>query len=152
MRRQELCIAAFVFTCSAVAELLTVHLVTGSISVWLDHPRRLAVLAIMLVVNLLNAVVAGYLASAMRDANLRWHSSEEERRFTSEYVNHHVRNALTSLQYAAYLTQDAKVMGICDESIARIVTALVAADHGIPQTDQLRKFNESVAPRGRRQA
>ena len=142
MRRQAIGIAIFVFTCSAIAELLCVHLVTGSIVVWLHHPRRLAVLVTMLIVNLLNAVVAGYLAYGMRDALLRWRSSEHERRFANDYINHHIRNALTSLQYAAYLTQDAQVMGICDESIARIVGALAAADRGIPATDQLRKFGQ----------
>lgn len=152
MRRQALGIAIFVFTGSAVAELLSVHLVTGSVSVWLDHPRRLAVLLTMLVVNLLNALVAGYLAYGMRDALLRWRSSEDEHRFATEYVNHHVRNALTSLQYIAYLTQDQNVMGTCNDSINRIIAALSAAEHGIPQDDQFRQIVEIPSAKAKRQA
>ena len=152
MRRQALGIAMFVFTCSAVAELLSVHLVTGSVSAWFDHPRRLAVLLTMLVVNVLNAIVAGYLAYGMRDALVRWRSSQDEHRIATEYVNHHVRNALTSLQYVAYLTQDENVMGTCNESINRIVAALNAADHGIPRDDQLRKIVEVHPSKAKRRA
>ena len=128
MRRQALLIAGFVFACSTVAEFLSIDVMAGSFGSWIHHPRRMVLFATMLIVNLTNAAVAGYLATRMRKAQLGWKASEHQRQVTTRYVNHHVRNALSALQYAAFLTRNDQAIEICNESISRIVTALKVAD------------------------
>lgn len=140
MRRKAIQIAVLVFGFSAVAELLSIHIVLGSVEAWLYHPRRFLLLTSMLAVNLLNAVVAGYLAYRMRNAEQLCDLNERERLVTSRYLNHHVRNALSAIQYAAYLTKDEYAVSVCAEAIARIVRALTTADRGVPETDEIRKI------------
>ena len=140
MRYKAIRIAALVFAFSVLAELLSIHIVLGSVEAWLYHPRRLLLLTSMFAVNLLNAAVAGYLAYRMRHAEQRCDRNERERLVASRYLNHHVRNALSAIQYAACLTKDEYAVRICEGSIARIVRALTTADRGVPESDEIRKI------------
>jgi hypothetical protein len=152
MNRQPLLVAGFVFACSAVAELLSIDIMAGSFGSWVHHPRRMVLLATMVVVNLTNAVVAGYLVSRMRQAQLAWKQSEHQRQAASHYLNHHVRNALSALQYSAFLTKNDQAIEICNESISRIVAALIAADSGTSE-GELRDFSAvKDQPKGQRSA
>ncbi len=140
MRRKAIEIAVVVFAFSVLAELLSIHILRGSVEAWLNHPRRFLLLATIVAVNLVNAAVAGYLAHRMRHAEERRDLSERERVVASRYLNHHVRNALSAIQYAATLTKDEYAIRICADSIARIVRALTTADRGVPESDEIRKI------------
>lgn len=140
MGRKAIRIAALVFLSSGVAELLSIHILRGSVEAWLYHPRRFLLLTSILAVNVANAVVAGYLAYRMGRAEQRRERSERERLVASRYLNHHVRNALSAIQYAASLTKDEYAMRICQDSIGRIVRALITADRGVPESDEIRRI------------
>ncbi|MGA7462500.1 MAG: hypothetical protein WBW69_19860 [Candidatus Korobacteraceae bacterium] len=47
------------------------------------------------------------------------------------YLNHHLRNALTVIQNAAFLTHDAQTIQLCDQAVSKIVTVLVSTEAGL---------------------
>jgi hypothetical protein len=130
IRSRFLHVAALVFGSTIAAELLAFEVIyPGSTLDLLHHPARFWLLLFLFTVNLLNAVVAAYFSYlAAKEDRLR-REREQQIQQTASFLNHHVRNALTGVQYAAYLTDDRAVMQICDEAIARITGALTIAEH-----------------------
>jgi hypothetical protein len=128
MKRLPLAVAALVFGFSALAELATIQLMYGSLEPWIHHPKRSVVLATVLAINLFNAVIAALLAVAAQKSTLLRKQTEESKREMSKYLNHHVRNALCSLQYATHRTRDPQAIQMCDQAITRIVEALAASE------------------------
>jgi len=51
---------------------------------------------------------AGYLSHRIRKIRGSLKVKEEQERERERFLNHHVRNALSSLQYAAHVTSDEK--------------------------------------------
>jgi hypothetical protein len=128
MKRLSLSIAALVFFFSTTAELAAIQMMHGSVLAWMHYPRRLAVFVTSLAINLLNSLIAGLLVYWIQKKTLLLRQSQQEKREMTKYLNHHVRNALCSLQYATYATKDKQAIKICDAAIARIVRALVDAE------------------------
>jgi len=123
-------VAALVFGSTIAAELLAFEvLYPGSTAGLLHHRARFWLLLFLFTVNFFNAAVAAYFSYlAAREDRLR-REREQQIQQTASFLNHHVRNALTGVQYAAYLTGDPSVIQICDEAIARITGALTVAQH-----------------------
>jgi len=128
MKRFPVIVAGLVFSFSALAELATIQLMYGSLSPWINHPKRSVVLISVLAIDVFNAVIAGLLALAVQRSTLLRRQTEESKREMSKYLNHHVRNALCSVQYATHRTSDQQAIQICDEAIHRIVEALAASE------------------------
>lgn len=128
MKRVSLLIGLLVFFFSTTAELAAIQMIHGSLLAWMQHPRRLAVLTTSLAINLLNALIAALLVYWIQQKVFLLRRSEQEKHEIAKYLNHHVRNALCSLQYATYGTGDKQAIRICDQAIARIVHALVDAE------------------------
>ncbi|MFL6301889.1 MAG: hypothetical protein ACJ71N_14910 [Terriglobales bacterium] len=136
MRRVFLVVALAVFSFSVVAELICIRMVSGPVIHWLERPHREVLFASFLVINLLNAMVAAFMATSAKRAELQLQASEFRRLRTTGYINHHVRNALSAIQYAAHLTRDEQTQNICTQAITRIVRALANAESGAPGTDE----------------
>ena len=128
MKRFHLLVAGMLFGFSALAELATIQVMYGSLSPWIHHPKRSVVLLTVLAINLFNAVIAALLALAVQKSVLLRRQTEENKREMSKYLNHHVRNALCSLQYATHRTRDPQAIQMCDQAIKRIVEALAASE------------------------
>ncbi len=140
-KRHFVTVALIVFLFSVTAELICIGLFPGSFVRWVEQPRRDWLVAAIIIVNLLNATLAGWLSSRMRKTAELWRMSERRRHETAGYLNHHVRNALSVIQYAAYQTKDPIAIGRCNQAVDRIVRALVTAEEGIPEDDEFRTFN-----------
>jgi len=132
MRRPFLQIAGPVLAFSVLTELLCIQLVRGPVLQWLERPHRAVLFASFVVVNLVNALFAGWLATRVKETEALWKESEHRRHEVSGYLNHNIRNALSAIQFAAYITKDPKTIKICDQATARIVNSLKAAEQGLP--------------------
>jgi hypothetical protein len=87
---------------------------------WLLTSSRRAVLYS----DALTATVASVLTyCVIRHYHLRQKMAEAHIRALNE-VNHHVRNALTAISYCAYLSADANIVAVTENSIERIDNAL----------------------------
>ena len=127
MKRQPFEIAASVFAFSVAAELLCIRLLRGSVTEWLGHPHRLLLLFAMVLVNLLNAATALYFSSRAVRAEVRLKLGEQR----SVYLNHHLRQALSIVQTASFLTNDEQTISLCREAVTRIAHVLVSAEAGL---------------------
>jgi hypothetical protein len=106
-----------------------------------SRPIRTEMFLLTTSINLVNGFIAGYLALWAKYREHRWRARQRE---VSGYLNHHVRNALCSIQLAASTTDDPKTIQTCNESIKRIIDALKTADSGIPREDEFRRFQERM--------
>jgi len=131
MNRRPFEVAASVFAFSVITELLCIQMLRGSLSVWLHHPHRLLLLLCMVLVNLLNAATALYFNARAVRAEVRLQLSEKRQRAIGMYLNHYLRNALTVIQDAAFLTNDEQTIKHCDEAVAKIVKVLVSPESGL---------------------
>jgi hypothetical protein len=129
MKRLPIIVGGSVFSIGVILEFALVATLPVGMADWFalgDHPLRFSVRIGM---HLINAIFAAYLVRfatfnlALRRKKEREHLRQEE------FLNHHVRNALSALQYAAYLTSDQRVMETCDSAIERIVWALSSVRH-----------------------
>jgi hypothetical protein len=124
MKRLPVLVGVSVFTIGVILEVVLIATLPVDMADWFaqgDHPLRFSVRIGM---HLINAIFAGYLVRyAQMNLALRKKKERQQLR-QEEFLNHHVRNALSSLQYAAYLTSDQRVMETCDSAIERIVWAL----------------------------
>jgi hypothetical protein len=125
-RTRFLHVAALVFLSTVIAEGIAFEVLYPGSTLDLLH-RRGWLLLFMITVTLLNAAVAAYFSHLAAREELLRRQREEQVQQTADFLNHHVRNALTGVQYAAHLTNDPAVIRICDEAVARITNALVAA-------------------------
>ncbi len=131
VRRRPFEVAASVFTFSIVAELFCIRVLRGSLGEWLHHPHRRLLFLSMILVNLLNAATAMYFSSRAIRAEVRLQLNEKRQREMGVYLHHQLRNALTVLQNAAFLTNDERTIKLCDEAAARIVHVLVSSESGV---------------------
>lgn len=137
--RAFLWVAVAVFTISVFAQLFFICMMHPSLTEFFSNARRTDMFLMTTAINLVNGFVAGYLAMRAKHREHRWRVRHQE---VTGYLNHHVRNALCSIQYAASSTKDQTVVRTCNDSIRRIVDALVTAEKGIPQDDAFLKFQE----------
>lgn len=131
MNRRSLVVGISVFAFSVIAELLCIRILRGSLTVWLRHPNRRLLLLSLVVINLLNALTAIYFSSRAIRAEITLTLTEQRQREAGVYLNHHLRNAMTVIQNAAFLTHDAQTIQLCDEAVARIVSVLVSTEAGL---------------------
>jgi hypothetical protein len=131
MNRRPLEVAFSVFAFSVTAELLCIKILRGSLTDWLDHPHRQLLLLSLVLVNLLNAVTAMYFSSRAVKAEVRSKLNERKQEQIGIYLNHHLRNALSVVQNAAFLTNDEKTIQLCDDAVTRIVEVLVSTEAGL---------------------
>jgi len=131
MNRRSLAVGVSVFAFSVTAELLCIKILRGSLTAWLTHPNRRLLLLSFIVINLLNAFTAMYFSSRSVRAELDLKLAEQRQHEAGVYLNHHLRNALTVIQNAAFLTHDAQTIQLCDEAVARIVSVLVSTEAGL---------------------
>lgn len=131
MNRRAFAVGISVFAFSAIAELLCIRILRGSISDWLYHPNRRLLLLSMMAVNLLNALTAVYFSSRAIKAELDLQHTEQRHRAAGVYLNQHLRNALTVIQNAAFLTNDAQTIQLCDDAVTKIVSVLVSTESGL---------------------
>lgn len=127
MKRQPVEIAASVFAFSVATELLCIRMLRGSVTEWLGHPHRLLLFVSMVLVNLLNAATALYFSSRAVRAEVRLKLGEQR----SVYLNHHLRQALSIVQTASFLTNDEQTVSLCREAVTRIAHVLVSAEAGL---------------------
>ncbi len=128
MKRLPFEVALSVFAFSVVSELLGIQLLRGSITAWLNHPHRRLLLVALIVINLLNAAAALYFSRRAVDAEMKLERTRLRQREASVYLNDNLRNALSIVQNAAFLTQDEGTMKLCDDAVARIVRVLVSSE------------------------
>jgi hypothetical protein len=129
--------AILVFGSTIAAELLAFEVIyPGSTLDLLRHPARFWLLLFLFVVNLFNATLAAYFSHLAAKEELLRRQREQQIQEASSFLNHHVRNALTGVQYAAYLTDDPSVIQICDEAISRITGALVTAERNLSANER----------------
>lgn len=128
MSRRPLEVAVSVFAFSVTTELLCVKILRGSLIDWLNHPHRQLLLLSMILVNLLNAATAMYFCSRAVRAEVRLNLRERKQAQVSVYLNHHLRNALSIVQNAAFLTNDEQTIKLCDDAVTRIVQVLVSVE------------------------
>ena len=128
MNRRSIKVALSVFVFSIVSKLLCIRILRGSLTDWLDHPHRRLLLLSMILVNLLNAAAALYLSARAVRAEVRLKLKERKEAQINAYLNHHLRNALTVVQNAAFLSHDEQTMNLCDDAVARIVQVLVSTE------------------------
>ncbi len=128
MNRRPFEVAVSVFAFSVTAELLCIKILRGSLTDWLNHPHRELLLASMILVNLLNAVTAMYFSSRAVTAEVSLKLREKKQEQISVYLNHHLRNALSVVQNAAFLTNDEQTIRLCDDAVTRIVQVLVSTE------------------------
>lgn len=131
MNRRSLAVGISVFTFSVVAELLCIRILRGSLTVWLYHPHRRLLLLSLIVVNLLNALTAIYFSARAIRAQINLQLTEQRHWQEGVYLNHHLRNALTVIQNAAFLTHDAETIRLCDDAVNRIVNVLISTESGL---------------------
>ncbi len=131
MNQRSYTVGISVFAFSALAELLCIRILRGSLSLWLYHPNRRWLLLSMMVVNLLNALTAMYFSSRAIRAEINLHRTEQRHREAGVYLNQHLRNALTVIQNAAFLTNDAQTIRLCDDAVKKIVGVLVSTESGL---------------------
>jgi PAS domain-containing protein len=151
MNRRPFEVAVSVFAFSVITELLCIQILTGSLTVWLHHPHRLLLLLSMVLVNLLNAATALYFSARAVRAEISLQLSERRQRAIGMYLNHHLRNALTVVQDAAFLTNDEQTIKHCDEAIARIVNVLVSPESGLHDPSEVLFARGVVSRRSRRE-
>ncbi len=131
MNRRPLEVGFSVFAFSVTTELLTIKILRGSLMDWLDHPHRLLLLLTMILVNLLNAATAMYFCSRAVRTEVSLKLSEKRQEEIGIYLNHHLRNALSVVQDAVFLTNDEKTIKLCDDAVKRIVQVLVSTEGGL---------------------
>lgn len=131
MKRRPFDIALSVFAFSVTAELVCIKILRGSLTDWLHHPHRQLLLLSLVLVNLLNAVTAMYFCSRAARAEVSLKLRERRQEQIGTYLNHHLRNALSIVQNAAFLTNDEQTIKQCDEAVERIVSVLVSAEAGL---------------------
>ena len=139
--RAFLWVAISVFAISVFAQFVFIRMMHPSLADFFSMHRRTEMFLMTASINLVNGFVAGYLAMRAKNRERRWRARQKE---VAGYLNHHVRNALSSIQYAALRTKDEKAIDTCSESIRRIVNALATAEKGIPQDDEFRQFQERL--------
>ncbi len=128
MNRRPFEVAFTVFAFSVTAELLCIEILRGSLTDWLNHPHRQLLLVSMILVNLLNAATAMYFCSRAVRAEVSLRLRERKQEQVSLYLNHHLRNALSIVQNAAFLTNDEQTIKLCDDAVTRIVQVLVSTE------------------------
>ncbi|HTV66201.1 MAG TPA: hypothetical protein VMD98_11385 [Bryocella sp.] len=131
MNRRSFAVGISVFAFSVVAELLCIRILRGSLTVWLDHPHRRLLLLSLILINLLNALTAMYFSSRAARAEINLKLTQQRQIEAGVYLNHHLRNALTVIQNAAFLTRDAETIRLCDDAVSRIVNVLVSTESGL---------------------
>ena len=131
MNQRSLAVGISVFAFSVVAELLCIRILRGSLTAWLYHPNRRLLLLSLILVNLLNAATAMYFSSRAARAEINLKLTEKRHWEAGVYLNHHLRNALTVIQNAAFLTHDAETIRLCDDAVNRIVNVLVSTESGL---------------------
>ena len=131
MNRRPFEVALSVFAFSVTAELVCIKILRGSLTDWLHHPHRQLLLLSLVLVNLLNAVTAMYFCSRAARAEVSLKLRERRQEQIGTYLNHHLRNALSIVQNAAFLTNDEQTIKQCDEAVERIVSVLVSAEAGL---------------------
>jgi len=131
MNRHPLSVGISVFAFSVITETMCIRILRGSLTVWLHHPHRRLLLLSLVVVNLLNAATAMYFSSRATRAEIKLRLAQRRQWEAGVYLNHHLRNALTVIQNAAFLTHDAPTIQLCDEAVARIVGVLVSTEAGL---------------------
>jgi hypothetical protein len=139
--RAFLWVAIAVFAISVFAQLLFIRMMHTSFADFFSQPRRTEMFLMTTCINLVNGFIAGYLALRAKHRERRWRVRHQE---VTGYLNHHVRNALCSIQYVASSTENEKVVQTCNDSVRRIVEALVTAEKGIPQDDEFRQFQRRL--------
>jgi hypothetical protein len=131
MNRRTLEVAVSVFAFSVTTELLCIRILRGSLIDWLNQPHRELLLLSMIFVNLLNAATAMYFSSRAVKAEVSLKLRERKQEQIGIYLNHHLCNALSVVQNAAFLTHDEQTIRLCDEAVTRIVEVLVSAEAGL---------------------
>jgi hypothetical protein len=131
MNRRSLAVGISVFAFSVVAEMLCIKILRGSLTVWLNHPHRRLLLLALILVNLLNAATAMYFSSRAIRAEIKLRLAQRRHREAGVYLNHHLRNALTVIQHAAFLTHDWETIELCDDAVAKIVGVFVSTEAGL---------------------
>jgi hypothetical protein len=124
MRRLPLVIGVCVFLIGVALELVLIALLPGSFAGWFALPDRSYEFAARIAMHVVGALVAGFLVHRIRKIRGSLKVKEEQERERERFLNHHVRNALSSLQYAAHVTSDEKIIETCESAIERIVWAL----------------------------
>jgi hypothetical protein len=124
MRRLPFIIGACVFLGGVSLELILIAVLPGGFRSWFALPDRPFEFAARVGMQFINALVAAYLAYRIRKIRWSMKRKEEEAKERERFLNHHVRNALSSLQYAAHITSDEKIIETCESAIERIVWAL----------------------------
>ena len=64
-------------------------------------------------------------------AEVELERAPRRQREASIYLDDHLRNALSIIQNAAFLTQDTQTMKLCDDAVSKIVSVLVSAEAGL---------------------
>src|SRR5271167_2685984 len=131
MNRRPLEVAVSVFAFSVISELLSIKILRGSLTVWFVHPHRLLLLISLILVNLLNAATPLYFSARAIRAEISLQLNERKQREVGMYLNHHLRNALTVIQDAAFLTNNQQTIKHCDEAVTQIVNILVSSESGL---------------------
>lgn len=131
MKRLPFKVGLSVFAFSVFSELLCIRLLRGSLTVWLNHPHRRLLLLALIVINLLNAAAALYFSSRAVEAEVELGRARRRQREASIYLDDHLRNALSIIQNAAFLTQDQQTMKLCDDAVSKIISVLVSAEAGL---------------------
>ena len=108
------------FAFSVATELLCIKILRGWLTAWLDHSHRQLLLVSMILVNLLNAATAMYFCSRAVRAEVSLKLRERRQERASVYLNHHLRNALSIVQNAAFLTNDEPTIKLGNETETRI--------------------------------
>ena len=137
MKRLPFKVGFSVFTFSIFSELLCIRLLRGSLTIWLNHPHRRLLLLALVVINLLNAAAALYFSSRAVEAEVELERARRRQREASIYLDDHLRNALSIIQNAAFLTQDQQAMRLCDDAVSRIVAVLVSAEAGLTDPSEI---------------
>ena len=127
MNRRPFEVAVSVFVFSVLTELLCIGILRGSLTAWLDHPQRRSLLLSLVPLNLLYAAMALYLSARTDRAKISLRLHERKQRASEAYVNHELRNALSVIQDAVFLTNDGPTVKLCDEAVTRIVNVLVSS-------------------------
>ncbi len=146
MKRLPFEVAVSVFAFSVVSELLCISVLRGSLTAWLNHPHRRLLLLSPALINLLNAATAMYFSYRAVSAEARLQEHQNKQKQIGIYLHHHLRNALSIIQNAAFLTQDKQTIELCDDAVKRIVTVLVSADAGLidPSASLLQRSRVTV--------
>ncbi len=131
MNRRPLEVGLSVFAFSLITELICIRVLRGSLTDWLHQPHRELLLLSMIFVNLLNAATAMYFSSRAVRAEVSLKLREREQEQIGIYLNHHLRNALSVVQNAAFLTNDEQTIKLCDDAVKRIVQVLVSTEAGL---------------------